>query len=436
MAHADNPHDASAHVKPSVYLSRDIPGTGGLIKQHPEDFLVEEIPAYQPCGEGEHIYLFVQKKCLSTHQLVTILARHFNVREQAIGFAGMKDRHAVTRQVVSIHAPGKVPEDFPSIPDERVAVLWSDLHTNKLRRGHLKGNRFSIRIRGAELRTVLHAQRTLELLAQTGVPNRTGEQRFGITGRNHLIGRAIILGDFQLALDLILSPSDDIRDPNNRAARELYTQRKYREAAELIGKGAITERRLLQALSRGAPPERAIAEISGIPRSFYLSGFQSAVFNAVLDRRLTDGTFGTLRPGDLAFKHDNGSVFALDESTLADPSTEARLRSLEISPSGPIWGPLMLRASGTVDDLERETMQTFGVTPDDVARAAGVLGDDLVGQRRALRIPLLYPEVDAGTDDYGLYVRCGFELPAGSFATVVMEEVMKRTSEAASPGEE
>ena len=93
-------------ISAAPFITPDIPGTGGVIKERPEDFLVEEVPAYTPCGEGEHIYLFVEKRNLPTMNMVRILARHFGVKRQQVGTAGLKDRLAVTRQMVSIHAPG------------------------------------------------------------------------------------------------------------------------------------------------------------------------------------------------------------------------------------------------------------------------------------------------------------------------------------------
>src|SRR5262245_7615155 len=101
-------------VEPAVYLTQDIPGVGGVLRESPEDFFVEELPLYEPCGSGEHIYLFVEKRNMSTVQMIRLLARHFGIGEESVGYAGLKDKRAVTRQVVSIHVPGKKPADFPA----------------------------------------------------------------------------------------------------------------------------------------------------------------------------------------------------------------------------------------------------------------------------------------------------------------------------------
>jgi tRNA pseudouridine13 synthase len=423
--------DPSPHVIPAAYLSADIPGIGGVLRQRPEDFLVEEIPAYQPSGEGEHIYLFVQKRDLSTLQMVKIIAKHFGVRQSDVGYAGLKDKRAITRQVISVHAPGKKPEDFPSLQHDKVGILWTDLHTNKLRRGHLKGNRFSIRVRQTPISGAFKALKVLRLLEAHGVPNRLGAQRFGALLNNHLVGRAIVKGEWQAAVNELIAPADQrhpagLPDPDHqRATRRLCAEGRFEEALSRIPYSAEPERAVLRALLAGKPPRTAILSIDAASRLFYLNALQSAVFNAILDQRLAAGTLSSLAEGDLAFKHDSGAVFAVDAALAADPETRARLDRLEISPSGPMWGAQMMRASGEVAQRELDALARLDITPDDLAAHEIATGDELRGIRRALRVPLTYPEVEAGADDHGPFVRCAFELPAGAFATTVMDEIMK-----------
>lgn len=411
-------------VVPRVYATADLPPVGGVIKERPEDFLVDEVPAYQPAGEGEHLYLLVQKRGLSTMDMVGIVARHFRVPRAAVGVAGLKDKHAITRQVVSVHVPGKKPEDFPMLEHPRVAVLWVDRHVNKLRPGHLRGNRFSIRIRGVEPAAARTAHRVLERLAAGGVPNRIGEQRFGLLENNHLVGRAIVAGDFEGAARELLGPSE--RFPGQHPeARRLFVEGRYREAIQAYPMGARTEMIVLKGLADGLDARRAFMRLPEPVLRYYLSAFQSAVFNEVLDRRVGEGTLASLRPGDLAFKHENGAVFGVDGAVLADAATAGRLARLEISPSGPMWGGSMMRAGGEVDRVETEALARTGITPERLAefdlRARGTLE----GKRRALRVPVVDPQAEGGVDEHGAYVRCVFELPRGSFATVVLREIMK-----------
>lgn len=411
------------------YLTAEIPGTGGRIKDRPEDFLVEEIPAYEPCGRGEHIYLLVEKRNLSTLHVARMLAEHFGVRRDAVGVAGLKDKVAVTRQLFSVHTPGKGPDNFPSFTREGVTIHWVDRHTNKLRRGHLIGNRFIIRIRGVEPSRVRLAYRSLSLLARLGVPNRIGPQRFGHLGNNHLVGLAMVLGDHQRALDELLGPSAAHREAQP-VARRLYAEGRFAEAFEAFPRSLHTERRVLAALARGAKPKGALTAIEQVQRSFYFTALQSAVFNRVLDWRLTTeaddgGGIATLHRGDLAFRHDSGSVFAVE----SDPDEELirRVGAFELSPSGPMWGHRMMRAAAQsrTDEVELAALREFGLTPELLAAHAAKTWSAEPGERRPLRVRLTQPDVEGGVDEHGPYIKCVFELPRGSFATTVMAEVMK-----------
>jgi tRNA pseudouridine13 synthase len=412
----------------TMYLTADLPGIGGRIKERPEDFLVEELPLFRPAGEGEHAVLFVQKRDMSTLDLVDVLARHFGVRRGDVGYAGLKDRFAITRQALSIRLPAARLEDFPSLRHDKVLLLWAERHTSKIRPGHLAGNRFSIRIRGVSPAAAITARRILERLRAQGAPNRFGPQRFGLLGVNHLVGRAILAREWALAADLLLG--EHPRQPASQAeARAAYARGDVRAALAGFPRGARTERAVLRVLARGGTPEQAIAAIGRTERAFFLSAFQSAVFNAVLERRLDDGTFARLLEGDLAQRHPDGACFAVTVEVLRDPSTLERLERLEISPSGPMWGGDMLRASGEPDRMETDALAALGFTPERLRQGGPRRGGMLGGTRRPLRAPLLDPEVEGGADEHGPFVRCAFDLPAGAFATTVLDEVMKPTGD-------
>lgn len=414
----------STHHASTTPLTASVPGTGGSLKVHPEDFLVEEIPAYEPCGSGEHLYMLIEKRDLATLHMTRIVADHFGVKPMAVGIAGLKDKRAITRQLVSVHIPGRKPADFPTLSHEALTVHWTDLHANKLRRGHLKGNRFIIRIRDVEPSRVVNAHKSLSILAARGVPNRLGPQRFGHTLRNHEIGRAMILGNHQQVLDLILGPCPEFPLVQARA-RELYAAGDLEGALASMSRSAHTEVRLLRTLIRGGNAKRAVYSIEPPERSFFITAFQSAIFNAVLDHRLASGTFDTLQAGDLAFKHENGAVFAIGEAELADPSTAERLKNGEISPTGPMWGAGMMTASGPIGEFESQALADSGITLEQLAEYIRAARIEVEGARRPLRGPLTYPDIEGGMDEHGPYIKCRFELPRGSFATVVMDEIMK-----------
>ena len=412
-------------VEAPVYISAQVPGIGGALKARPEDFFVEEIPLYDPCGEGEHIYLMVERHGLSTIQMRDALARHFRVRPHAIGHAGLKDKHALTRQVFSVHTPGKKPEDFPSFEHTNARILWVDLHTNKLKRGHLSGNRFSLRVRNVDPTHVIHAHRAMQILASNGVPNRFGSQRFGYLQNNHLVGRALILGDAKGALDLLLSPHAG--SPKGQIeSRTAYSEGRLDEASAKMHKVFKVEYRALKLLAQGASPEQAIRAIDQTAAGFYISSFQSAIFNSVLNERVRAGTSGQLLPGDLAFVLKSRKCFGVTDTELMDPELRDRLSRFEIAPSGPMWGTTMPRASGEIGNREDAALAQAGVTTKDMESCEARDGFAMIGgDRRPMCIPVIDPMVDAGSDEHGPYIRCAFDLPRGSFATTVMDEVMK-----------
>ena len=130
-------------------VTADIPGVGGRIRSVPEDFLVEEVPLYEPSGHGEHVHFLLEKRGISTFEALMWVSKAAKVSEHVIGYAGLKDARAVTRQWMSIARVS--PERLLSIGDGRIRVLAAARHPAKLRIGHLKGNRFTIRVRGADV---------------------------------------------------------------------------------------------------------------------------------------------------------------------------------------------------------------------------------------------------------------------------------------------
>lgn len=418
------PPASTTHLAPErPYRSEGVPGIGGVLKQREDDFLVDELPLYPPSGEGEHLMLFVEKRGLSSSYMVGLLARHFGVREGDIGYAGLKDKLAITRQHVTVHVPGKKPEDFPSLQDERVSILWADLHDRKMRRGHLAGNGFSIRVRQVNPQGVLHAHKTLRILEAKGMANWVGEQRFGQWGTNHLIGRALVRGEAQEACDLLLGSSPDGTTDDARTA---YAGGDFAEALHATPLSAQGERRVLDALVQGQSPKRAIQRLGRTETGFMVSALQSAMFNAVLGERMRAGTLDTLMEGDVAVVHGSTrTTFVVSAEEAASLEMAERLVKIEVSPTGPMWGPSMRWAKREPAEIETAVLEKFGVTLEELERFAKKNRGAMDGDRRPLRVPLRYPQVEGGADAHGTYIRCGFELPKGSYATEAMAEVMK-----------
>lgn len=176
------------------YLTADLPGTGGVLRARDDDFFVDEEPAYLPSGTGDHVYVRIEKRGMTTRHAVQQIARALGVPDRDIGVAGMKDRHAVTRQWLSLPPPTKV-EAAQALALADITVLDVSRHGNKLRTGHVRANRFVLRVTGAEPGAVDRARAILAELARApGAPNWYGEQRFGRDGDNATKGRELVSG--------------------------------------------------------------------------------------------------------------------------------------------------------------------------------------------------------------------------------------------------
>ena len=160
------------------------------------DFTVEEIPLYEFSGEGEHLVLHVRKKEMTTWEMLDVLSNHVGIRRRDMGYAGLKDKHAMTLQYVSVMAIHE--EKLKAFSHEKIKILSMVRHSNKIRVGHLKGNRFNIR-----LKKVLGVQKdkldsVLKWIKNNGVPNYFGNQRFGNDGDNWMEGKKLIEGTLKM----------------------------------------------------------------------------------------------------------------------------------------------------------------------------------------------------------------------------------------------
>ena len=155
----------------------------GRLRSEPSDFIVEELPSVVPDGEGEHLWLKIRKTSLNTADVVQRLSAWSGVSQRDIGFAGLKDRNAVTTQWFSVQLPGQQDPNHESIVGEQLEVLETARHRQKLRRGVLLGNRFTLTVHEFSANPD-NVQKRLESIAKHGVPNYFGEQRFGRGGRN------------------------------------------------------------------------------------------------------------------------------------------------------------------------------------------------------------------------------------------------------------
>jgi tRNA pseudouridine13 synthase len=277
-------------------LTAELPGLGGRLKVELEDFEVEEVPAYEPSGSGEFLYLWLEKRDLGGEYFTRQLARRLDIGPGDVGMAGLKDRRAVTRQWVSV--PPTAEAHLARLDGDGIKLLQVSRHGNKLRAGHLRGNRFRILLRDAVVdETILPS--LLERLARHGMLNYYGPQRFG-------------------------------------------------RGAETLELGL--------ALLRGERPGKVSR--SGFLKRLALSAVQSALFNVYLGRRLAAGLTRRVLQGDVMVKLPFGGMFVAEDVEAEQRRFDAR----ETMTAGPIFGRKTFAAAGAAAQRETETLAEMGLS--------------------------------------------------------------------------
>lgn len=400
---------------PLPFLTRDVPPVPGAVKARREDFRVEEIPLYEPSGSGTHVYFTIEKSGLPTMAAVRQIARALGVEPRQIGYAGLKDARAVTRQRLSLEHVD--PDRVARLALPGIRVIDVGRHGNKLRIGHLKGNRFAIRMRETDPSRLSDVKAVLDILTRRGLPNTFGPQRFGLRGDTWQIGRAMLRQDWDECIDVMLGRPGANDDGDVLRARRLYEEGRFADAADAWPWSFHNERRACRTLAKtNGSRSRAFKGVDKHVRRFYISAYQSRLFNRVVAARIDE--IDRLWPGDLAYRHPQGAVFAVQDVQAEQPRCDA----FEISPSGPLFGYRMTQPTGRAGELERDVLAQDGFTREDF-RSPGV--HRIKGGRRALRAPISEAAAEAGSDEHGAFIELRFFLPAGSYALCVVREICK-----------
>ncbi|MBC8468915.1 MAG: tRNA pseudouridine(13) synthase TruD [Planctomycetes bacterium] len=400
------------------FLTTQFDGTGGTIKTYEEDFFVEEIPSYIPCGEGTHIYAQIEKNGISTMDALVQIANALRITRKEIGYAGLKDAHAVTRQWISIEHIK--PERLLSLDIPNIKIIQIARHYNKLKLGHLARNRFVIRLRNLKFplkQSVKIAERIIAVLIRKGVPNYFGGQRFGIRSDTHLLGEAISKVKIEEFVDIFLGQPAIDESSTFAVARSFYERGDYKKALNTWPYSYSNQRRALKALivNKGNK-KKAYNIIDKHLKRFFVSAYQSDLFNQVLAARMPG--IDKLFVGDMAYKHINGACFRVDDAVLEQPRCDV----FEISPTGPLLGSHMTRLTGPAGDIENSVLNTAGLESGDFQQMSKYGGR---GGRRPLRFRPHHPKVTTSQDKLGPYIELQFELDSGCYATSFIREISK-----------
>jgi tRNA pseudouridine13 synthase len=254
--------DWTSYLLPAQPFAYGAPRALATLRATPEDFQVEERLGFLPSGEGEHLFLLIRKRGQNTAWVASQLARAAGLREDAVSYAGLKDRRAVTTQWFSMHVPDRRLPDLASVWNDDIELLEQTWNNRKLRRGAHQGNAFVITLRDVEGDREWMEER-LRLIAALGVPNYIGPQRFGHDNANLVAGETLLRGPVRRRL-------------NNR-------------------------------------------------EGLMLSAVRSAFFNRVLGERVAQGSWNACLPGDVLMLDGRGSFFRPDAGDAALAERLARL---------------------------------------------------------------------------------------------------------------
>jgi len=346
-------------------------------KQSKNDFVVDEVPLYEFSGEGEHLILKIRKKDLTTWDMVNIISNHIGIRNREIGYAGLKDKNALTVQHISIP---KIYEDkIDNFEHSQIKIIDKTYHNNKIRIGHLKGNKFFIRLKRVIGLHKTKIEQALEQIAKFGIPNYFGYQRFGIDKKNYLLGEEIESGKLK------------IRDRKKRefliSAYQSYLFNKWLSKRVEISKifTSFSEKEILEYFKLNNILENiSLSEIKNIKK-------QPHPFK--------------LFDGDIMHHYPYGRIFNLEN--LEDESK--RFIERDIVPTGLLSGKKVKISSGLAFEFEKS------------------FDKELKSTDGARRLAWIYPEeIKTNYKEQNAWLEIEFYLPKGSYATTVLEEILHK----------
>jgi tRNA pseudouridine13 synthase len=338
------------------------------------DFIVKEIPLYEFSEDGEHIVLHVRKKDLTTWQMLQIFSQISGAKMKDFGYAGLKDKEGMTTQYISIHKSYE--KAFENFSHQNIKILNTVRHNNKIKTGHLKGNRFFIRLKKVSHIDAMKIEEAFKRISKEGYPNYFGYQRFGNKGDNFSEGKAILLGK---------------KKERNKKVRNFLISA-YQ--SELFNKWLAKR-----------------VEISRYFESFNEKELQNTLYweKDIIKKIKKQPQFFKLLPCDVCHHYPHGKAFICEDLD----SEVSRFNAKEITVTGWLVGAKTIRASELAGAIEDEC---FG--------EAEVFLDELEGTRRFAWNFVENPEYTYKSEE--AWVELAFTLTKGAYATVVLEEILHR----------
>ncbi|WP_295722835.1 tRNA pseudouridine(13) synthase TruD [uncultured Methanobrevibacter sp.] len=419
----------------NTYISKN-PGIGGTIRNSYEDFYVEEIPEITPQGEGPNVWIWIEKLGRTTLDVLLDISRDLHISRKRMGFAGMKDKNALTRQWICISNmdSNEQLEEIINLEDKikNTKFLKVVRGQKKLRLGQLIGNKFKIVIRDIPFNkditsledAALRAKEILNQLEISGVPNYFGWQRFGkVRSTTHLVGEALIQNDLKKAVDTYIGHPTDGESQDSYNARVAYDEGNIKEALELMHGGMRYEKMMLRELISDLDKYGELNDKSyknalhALPKPLsrmFVHAYQSYLFNEVVSRRVEMGIN----------KYIEGDIIIDNEEKIIRDKTKEEYQQLidkfQAHPTSPLYGTKVPFADGIVGEMEKDVLDKYGLTKEDFeVDKMPRLGS--YGLRRSMRFRVWDSNVEIVQDG----IRVEFSINKGAYATAVLREIMK-----------
>lgn len=413
----------------NTYVTKE-EGIGGTIRNQYEDFYVEEIPDLIPTGEGPNVWIWIEKIGRTTLDVVLDIARDLHIDRKRMGFAGMKDKKARTRQWICISNMDSE-EQFEQVKALSGQIYKTDFlkvirGRKKLRMGQLKGNKFRILIRDIDdvEKSAEVASDILKQLEVTGVPNYFGWQRFGKPRTNtHLVGEALVENDLKKAVGRYIGNPTEEEHEENQKARKAYDDGDLEKSLELMGKGMRYEKMMIRELikdsKKGELTDKSYKNaLHALPKPLqrmFVHAYQSFLFNAAVSKRVEMGIN----------KYIEGDIIINNEERIVRDKTPEEYQELidtfQVNPTSPLYGTKVPFAGGKVGEMEKSILDNYGLSKEDFeVPKMPRLGSH--GLRRSMRFQVW--DTSAIATDEGVLTE--FSINKGSYATAVLREVMKK----------
>ena len=380
-----------------------------------------------PSGEGPNTWIHMEKNGRTTLDVVLDIARELHISRKRTGFAGMKDRSAITRQWLCIS--NITPEELPDFNEvlHNVKILEIKQNQKKLRMGQLRGNKFKINIRNTEdpAEDKEIAEKVLESLKITGVPNYYGYQRFGeVRSTTHLVGKCLVEGDIKKAVDTYIGNPNEEEHNLPYESRKLYDEGKLQEAYDLMPKSMRYEKSMIKELMIGQNKHGEILEkdyiraIESLPKPLkrmFVNAYESYLFNKIVNERAKIG-IDKYFDGDIIIDKEEHWVHEINEDTI-----EEDLKNFVLNPTAPLLGSKVPFAEGKQGIIERKVIEDENITKESFeCPKTPKLGSH--GVRRSVRFKI--EDTNVEQIDNGISVE--FFIPKGCYATAVLREIMKK----------